>query len=95
MAEHDKQDNTPKAAKPKSDGGASQIESVVKEGEEKGYLALSAATTGDDGTSNIESPVDPTPNENYTLQGVTSGKPTPETDPELRAEARRKMGRRL
>lgn len=24
--------------------------------------------------------VDPTPNENYTLAGVTSGKPTPETD---------------
>lgn len=24
--------------------------------------------------------VDPTPNEHYTLQGVTSGKPTPETD---------------
>lgn len=23
---------------------------------------------------------DPTPNENYTLAGVTSGKPTPETD---------------
>lgn len=26
---------------------------------------------------------DPTPNENYTVQGVTSGAPTPETDPEL------------
>ena len=25
--------------------------------------------------------VDPTPNENYTLQGVTKGLPTPETDP--------------
>jgi len=24
--------------------------------------------------------VDPTPNENYTADGVTSGKPTPETD---------------
>jgi hypothetical protein len=32
--------------------------------------------------------VDPTPNENYTLQGVTSGKPTPETD-DSAAEAAR------
>lgn len=26
--------------------------------------------------------VDPTPNEHYTVAGVTAGKPTPETDPE-------------
>lgn len=32
--------------------------------------------------------VDPTPNENYTLQGVTSGLPTPETDPEAAEKAR-------
>jgi len=32
--------------------------------------------------------VDPTPLENYTLEGVTSGKPTPETDADLAAEAR-------
>jgi len=32
--------------------------------------------------------VDPTPLENYTLEGVTSGKPTPETDDKLAAEAR-------
>ena len=32
--------------------------------------------------------VDPTPNEAYTVAGVTSGQPTPETDPELRAQAR-------
>lgn len=31
--------------------------------------------------------VDPTPNENYTVAGVTSGKPTPETDAGLRQEA--------
>jgi hypothetical protein len=31
--------------------------------------------------------VDPTPNENYTLQGVTSGKPTPETDEKTAAKA--------
>lgn len=33
--------------------------------------------------------VDPTPNENYTLAGVTSGKPTPETDEDAAEEARK------
>jgi hypothetical protein len=32
--------------------------------------------------------VDPTPNENYTLQGVASGKPTPETDDDAAETAR-------
>ena len=31
---------------------------------------------------------DPTPNANYTVAGVTAGKPTPETDAKLAAEAR-------
>lgn len=31
---------------------------------------------------------DITPNENYTVAGVTAGKPTPETDPELAAKIR-------
>ncbi|HEX4811689.1 MAG TPA: hypothetical protein VFV66_02910 [Nonomuraea sp.] len=31
--------------------------------------------------------VDPTPNENYTVAGVTSGKPTPETDEKQAAKA--------
>jgi len=31
--------------------------------------------------------VDPTPSENYSVAGVTSGKPTPETDPEQKAKA--------
>lgn len=38
--------------------------------------------------------VDPTPNENYTLAGVTSGKPTPETDPEHAAKVRAELDRR-
>lgn len=38
--------------------------------------------------------VDPTPLENYTLKGVTSGAPTPETD-EKAAEAARKASRGL
>lgn len=32
--------------------------------------------------------VDPTPDENYTVAGVTSGAPTPETDQSLREEVR-------
>lgn len=30
---------------------------------------------------------DPTPNENYTIAGVTKGLPTPETDPDAAAAA--------
>jgi hypothetical protein len=30
---------------------------------------------------------DPTPNHHYTVAGVTDGKPTPETDPDLAAKA--------
>lgn len=33
--------------------------------------------------------VDPTPNANYTVAGVTSGKPTPETDDKAREAARK------
>lgn len=32
--------------------------------------------------------VDPTPNENYTVEGVLAGKPTPETDPDAAAKAK-------
>ncbi|MGX1129896.1 hypothetical protein RKD49_002086 [Streptomyces glaucescens] len=34
---------------------------------------------------------DPTPNENYTVAGVTSGAPTPETDSEHAREVRQKL----
>jgi hypothetical protein len=36
--------------------------------------------------------VDPTPNEAYSVAGVTAGKATPETDPELAAEAAEAAG---
>jgi hypothetical protein len=36
--------------------------------------------------------VDPTPNENYTVKGVTSGAPTPETDADHAAEVRKATG---
>lgn len=32
--------------------------------------------------------VDPTPNENYTVRGVSAGKPTPETDEKAAESAR-------
>jgi hypothetical protein len=36
--------------------------------------------------------VDPTPNENYTVAGVTSKAPTPETDAGLAADVRKETG---
>ena len=45
--------------------GADQVQATFDEAEEKGYFG--------------ETP-DETPRENYTLEGVSQGKPTPETD---------------
>lgn len=42
-----------------------ELQERVDEAEAKGYLGVSS---------------DPTPDEHYTVQGVTAGKPTPETD---------------
>lgn len=47
------------------DAGQAEVQARFDEANKKGYFG--------------ETP-DETPNENYTLQGVTSGKPTPETD---------------
>lgn len=44
---------------------AAQVQKKVDEETEQGFRGVE---------------VDPTPNENYTVSGVTSGKPTPETD---------------
>ncbi len=41
----------------------------------------------DQGFRGVEA--DPTPNENYTVQGVTAGKPTPETDDKAADDARK------
>lgn len=57
----------------KDDGGAAEVQAKVDAENEQGFR----------GTR-----VDPTPLENYTLSGVTSGKPTPETDEKAAAEAR-------
>ena len=48
------------------DAASKRVQDATDKANAKGYLGIST---------------DPTPNENYTIQGVTSGKPTPETDP--------------
>jgi hypothetical protein len=57
----------------KDDSGAAEVQAKVDAENEQGFR----------GTR-----VDPTPLENYTLAGVTSGKPTPETDEKAAAAAR-------
>lgn len=51
---------------------ANEVQKKVDAAEEKGYFGVSP---------------DPTPRENYTVAGVTAGKPTPETDEQARADA--------
>jgi hypothetical protein len=55
----------PNEKKSADDAGQAEVQAKFDEANEKGYFG----TTPDD-----------TPNENYTLKGVTSGKPTPETE---------------
>jgi hypothetical protein len=54
-----------------TDGGKKELQAAFDEAQEKGYFGVTP---------------DPTPNENYTLKGVASGKPTPETDDALADE---------
>lgn len=61
------------AEAPESDGSAQAVQNLVDEETKRGYR----------GTE-----VDPTPNENYTLEGVTSDAPTPETDEDAAEAAR-------
>lgn len=53
------------ATKSTNDAGQAEVQANFDEATEKGYFG----TTPDE-----------TPNENYTLAGVSSGKPTPETE---------------
>lgn len=57
-----------------ADDTAGQIQARVDEAEDKGHLGVKPS---------------PVPNTNYTVAGVTSGKPTPETDADA-AEAAQK-----
>lgn len=59
------------------DLGASEVQKIVDKEQEQGFVGQK---------------VDPTPNENYTLAGVTSGAPTPETDVDAAREARNASG---
>lgn len=52
---------------------ADQVQEAVDQETERGFRGIE---------------VDPTPNENYTVAGVTSGAPTPETDDEQARVAR-------
>lgn len=54
-------------AVPPGDKTAEKIQREMDEATEQGFIGVE---------------VDQTPNENYTVQGVTSGAPTPETDPD-------------
>lgn len=54
----------------------SRVQQQVDEETEQGYFGVSP---------------DPTPNEAYTVQGVTRGDPTPETDAKLAAKARQAL----
>lgn len=55
------------------DPGESEVQEHVHRAEGRGFVGVEA---------------DPTPNSHYTVDGVTSGKPTPETDAEARKAAR-------
>lgn len=57
----------------KKDAGAEQVQDKVDKETQQGF-------------SGVE--IDPTPNENYSVAGVTKGAPTPETDAKAAAEAR-------
>ena len=59
-----------------TDAGEADVQAAVDAEVEQGFV----------GTE-----VDPTPNENYTVAGVTSGKPTPETDPAHAEKVRQEL----
>lgn len=61
----------------KGDAGREQVQQRFDDIQEQGFRGVK---------------VDPTPNENYTVAGVTSDAPTPETDVEAEAEAREAAG---
>lgn len=72
-------ENTPEGEKAKADAvkadtSTAEVQKQVDEDEARGFRGVE---------------VDPTPNENYTVAGVTSGAPTPETDDDAADEARK------
>lgn len=65
MSEKKQSEPRGEGGNPADEAGAAEVQAKVDEANEKGYYG--------------EVP-DDTPNENYTLKGVTSGAPTPETE---------------
>jgi hypothetical protein len=65
---------TDKDKAPSETAAAAEVQKRVDQETEQGFRGIET---------------DPTPNENYTVEGVTSGKPTPETD-DAQADAVRK-----
>lgn len=63
--------------KAKGDHGQKEVQDRVDAENEQGFRGVK---------------VDPTPNEAYTVAGVTSGDPTPETDEKAAAEAKEAAG---
>jgi len=80
MAKKDEQKNDQAAAESSrreaaADGGdlgQAEVQANMDEATEQGFIGVEA---------------DPTPNENYTVEGVVAGKPTPETDEKAAAAA--------
>ncbi len=74
--------SSPEADTAKAEAGNARVEAQVNVEEEQGFRGEK---------------VDPTPNEAYTVAGVTSGQPTPETDKDAARDAReaRDLGGRL
>lgn len=65
------EDQRPDALASEDTDALDTVQTVVDEETEQGYRGT---------------PVDPTPNEHYTVAGVVAGLPTPESDPDLAAE---------
>jgi hypothetical protein len=61
----------PTPAASSTDAGQAEVQDAFDAANEKGYFGVTT---------------DPTPNENYTLQGAGKGLPTPETDDEQAAK---------
>ncbi len=71
-------ENSPEGQKAKDDAvkadqSTAEVQKQVDEDEARGFRGVE---------------VDPTPNEAYTVTGVTSGQPTPETDDDAAEQAR-------
>jgi len=73
MSDHDTKTTSRTSRTTDGDAGQAEAQRLADQVEEQGFIGVK---------------VDPTPNENYTVAGVTSGAPTPETDAEAAAKAR-------